>query len=74
MVTSEDESTLFARPWILHVDGSSNAVMGEAGIILTDLDQMVFEYALWFAFLASNNAAKYEALIIGLKLVKELGA
>ena len=33
---------------------------------------MVFEYALWFAFSASNNEVEYEALIIGLKIAKEL--
>ena len=29
-------------------------------------------YALWFGFKASNNEAEYEALIIGLKLVREI--
>ena len=35
---------------------------------------MMFEYALQFAFSASNNEAEYEALITGLTLAKELGA
>ena len=35
---------------------------------------MVFEYALWFTFSTSNNEAEYEALIIGLKLTKDLEA
>ena len=48
--------------------------MSGVGIILTDPDQMLFEYALQFAVSTSNNEAEYEALIIGLKLAKELGA
>ena len=60
--------------WILYVDGSSITSMSRADIILTTSDRMVVEYALWFAFPASNNEAEYEALITGLKLVKELEA
>ena len=55
------------------MDGSSTTSMSGAGIILTAPDEMMFEYALRFAFPASNNGAEYEALMIGLKLAKELG-
>ena len=48
--------------------------MSRAGIILTNPEQMMFKYALRFAFSASNNEAEYEALITGLTLAKELGA
>ena len=72
--TSKDEVILFSRPWILHMDGSSTTAMSRVGIILTNLDQIVFEYALRFAFLASNNEAEHEALITGLKLAKDLRA
>ena len=40
--------------------------------VLTCPDGEVIEYAFRFAFLASNNEAEYEALIISLKLAKEL--
>ena len=56
------------------MDGSSTIAMSGAGIILVDPDQMLFEYALWFAFSASNNEVEYEALITGLKLAERLGA
>ncbi|XP_024163785.1 uncharacterized protein LOC112170691 [Rosa chinensis] len=35
-------------------------------------DDQVYEYALKFAFKASNNAAEYEALIAGLQIAREL--
>ena len=44
--------------------------MSRAGIILTNLEQMMFEYALRFAFSTSNNEAEYEALVTGLVVVK----
>ena len=72
--TTEEEPALFNQPWILHVDGSVTSSISGAGIILTSPEQMMFEYALRFAFHASNNEAEYETLITGLSLAKELGA
>lgn len=42
-------------------------------MILTNLDGVVAEYALQFIFQASNNQAKYEALLAKLRIAKELG-
>lgn len=52
---------------ILHVDRASNSFSSEAGLILTNLERIIIEYALRFAFQASNNQAEYKEL-----LVKEL--
>ena len=41
-------------------------------IILISLEDVTLEYALQFSFSATNNEAEYEALIIVLKLAKEL--
>ena len=41
-------------------------------MILTNIDGMVTEYVPWFGFKASNNQAEYEALIVGLKIAKDL--
>ena len=41
-------------------------------LILTNIDEMVTEYALQFGFKASNNQIKYEALIVRLKITKDL--
>ena len=43
-----------------------------AGLILINLDEIIIEYVLWFEFSTINNGAKYEALIAGLKIAKEL--
>nr|GEW30859.1 reverse transcriptase domain-containing protein [Tanacetum cinerariifolium] len=49
--------------WILFTDGSSCANGFEARLILTNLEGAEFTYALRFRFEATNNEAKYEALI-----------
>ncbi|GAV80128.1 RVT_3 domain-containing protein [Cephalotus follicularis] len=58
--------------WSLHMDGSSSKQGSGAGIILTSPNGWVLEYALRFEFIATNNAAEYEALIFGLKLARHL--
>lgn len=57
--------------WELHVDWSSSIPRSVVGIILTILDGIVIEYALCFKFLISNKEAEYEALLVGICLVKE---
>nr|KYP38150.1 Uncharacterized protein Mb2253c family [Cajanus cajan] len=60
--------------WTLHVDGSSNSKGGGAGIILEGPNQVTLEQSLKFSFKATNNQAKYEALLAGLRLARDLGA
>ncbi|GAU47561.1 hypothetical protein TSUD_404080 [Trifolium subterraneum] len=61
-----------AQPWTLSVDGSSNLRGSGAGVVLEGPDGVLIEQSLRFAFKASNNQAKYEALIAGMKLAKEM--
>ena len=42
------------------------------GLILVNLEGIIVEYALCFKFSTMNNGAKYEALIAGLRIAKEL--
>ena len=58
--------------WKLSVDGASNAQGSGAGLILTSLEGIDIEYAPRFGFQASNNEAKYEAVIAGLNLAHSL--
>ncbi|KAM1519049.1 hypothetical protein ACFX1Z_021905 [Malus domestica] len=44
-----------------------------AGLVLTTPDKVAMEYVLRFKFKTSNNEAKYEALLAGLRLAKHLG-
>ena len=54
--------------WRLFVDGAANAQGSGAGLILTSPEGIDIEYALRFGFRASNNEAKYEAVIAELNL------
>ena len=54
--------------WKLSVDRAANAQGSGDGLILTSPDIVDIEYALRFGFQASNNEAKYEAVIAGLNL------
>ena len=59
--------------WLLSVDGSSNQQESGAGIVLEGPYGVLIEQAVRFAFKASNYQAKYEALIAGMLLAKEMG-
>jgi len=59
--------------WTLNVDGSSRKEGSGAGLILTAPDGCYFKCVLRFLFDASNNEAEYEALIVGLRLAKDIG-
>ncbi|GJX08836.1 reverse transcriptase domain-containing protein [Tanacetum coccineum] len=61
------------EPWILFTDGSSYTDGSGAGLILTNPEGMEFTYALRFRFDATNNEAKYEALITGLRIAEQMG-
>ncbi|GAV59946.1 RVT_3 domain-containing protein [Cephalotus follicularis] len=66
--TSEEEKGL----WKLSVDSSSCVSSSGAGLVLTSPDGWTIEYALSFGFKATNNEAEWEALIVGLTIVKHL--
>ncbi|GJW37298.1 reverse transcriptase domain-containing protein [Tanacetum coccineum] len=61
------------KPCILFTDGSSCTDGSGARLILTNLEGMEFTYALRFRFDATNNEAEYEALIVRLRIAKQMG-
>nr|GEV65689.1 reverse transcriptase domain-containing protein [Tanacetum cinerariifolium] len=69
-IETEEE---LSDPWTLFTDGSSCTDGSEAGRILTNPKGAKFTYALRFRFDATNNEAKYEALIAGLRIAKKMG-
>ncbi|XP_016165024.1 uncharacterized protein LOC107607607 [Arachis ipaensis] len=63
----DDEHT-----WELYVDGASNSEGSGAGVYLTDKSDLQVEQSIRFSFQTSNNQAKYEALLAGLRLAQSL--
>ncbi|GKU99702.1 hypothetical protein SLEP1_g12506 [Rubroshorea leprosula] len=58
--------------WVLYVDGAANIEGSGTRAVLVGPDDFKSEHALRFKFQTTNNVAKYEALIYGLKLTFEL--
>ncbi|KAL0319823.1 UNVERIFIED_CONTAM: hypothetical protein Sradi_5243800 [Sesamum radiatum] len=57
MTGTTQEEVPGARPWLLHVDGSSTAQESRADIILTPSQGDDMEFAVKFKFKTSNNEA-----------------
>ena len=62
------------RPWKVFVDGASNAMGAEVGIVIITPEGIRLEHSFRLGFKASNNEAEYEALLAGLRAVLHLGA
>ena len=56
------------------MDGASSAMGAGAGIVIITSKGIRLEHSFRLGFKASNNEAKYEALIAGLKTTFDLGA
>ncbi|XP_073136943.1 uncharacterized protein [Henckelia pumila] len=70
-VTQEERST---QTWMVYVDGSSTSIGSGAGIVVESPQGDKFQYVIKFLFPATNNEAKYEAFIMGIKLALSVGA
>ncbi|RDX92671.1 hypothetical protein CR513_25159, partial [Mucuna pruriens] len=73
-LTSEDPPADNKGEWYLSVDGSTNQARLGARVILEGPEGVLIEQSLHFDFRASNNQAKYEALLPGMRLVRDLEA
>ncbi|CAL2246400.1 unnamed protein product [Prunus armeniaca] len=60
-------------PWKLYFDGSKIDLASGAGIVLEDPLGIKHCYSFQLDFQCTNNIAEYEALIIGLEMLVELG-
>ena len=58
--------------WELYVDGSSSEQGVRAGVILISPEGHKIPYELRFGFKATNNEAEYEALLVGLRPMREV--
>jgi ribonuclease HI len=59
--------------WTLFIDGASSDSAAGSGLALTSHDKQQYTYALRSNFDASNNEAKYETMLAGLKIAKTMG-
>ncbi|XP_024200674.1 uncharacterized protein LOC112204019 [Rosa chinensis] len=67
------QATVSLQPWILFFDGSRTETLAGAGIVLENLAGDRFSYSFQLEFKCTNNQAEYEALIISLEVLPELG-
>ena len=59
--------------WEVYVDGASNQKGFGVGLVLISPEKVIIEKSLRLDFSATNNEAKYEALLIGMTMVQRLG-
>ena len=57
----------------MYFDGSLMKTGAGAGLLFISPLRVHMHYMIWLHFTASNNAAKYEALVNGLMIAIELG-
>ncbi|XP_024156245.1 uncharacterized protein LOC112164254 [Rosa chinensis] len=65
---------MYHEPWLLYFDGSSTSDSAGARIVIESPTGQKHQYAFKLDFNCTNNQAEYEALIIGLEVLEELGA
>ncbi|WCJ40055.1 RNase H family protein [Euphorbia peplus] len=58
--------------WTMYTDGASSSEGAGVGVYIKGPDVIRLSYAAKLAFAATNNAAEYEALVLGLKLLREI--
>ena len=62
------------QPWIIKFDGSSTEKSAEAGVLITSPERTKTTLNFNLDFECTNNQVEYEALIIGLQILQDIGA
>ena len=62
------------HPWRVFVDGASSAMRAGVEIVIITPERIRLEHSFRLRFRASNNEAEYEALLVGLRTVLNMGA
>ena len=60
--------------WKVFMDGASDALGVGARIVVITPEGIKLEHSFRLAFKNSNNETEYEALLVGLRVVSDLGA
>ena len=61
-----------AKCWTVYLDGSSVTGLGGISVIMVSLENDVLKYGVQLQFLATNNEAKYEAVLASFGVAKAL--
>ena len=59
-------------PWEVYVDGASNQKGSGVGLVLISPEKIIIKKSLRLDFSATNNEAKYEALLMGMAIVQRM--
>ena len=59
--------------WKVYVDGAANQKGSGVGLVLISPEKLTIEKLLRLGFSATNNEAKYEALLEGVRMVQRMG-
>ncbi|KAL0412323.1 UNVERIFIED_CONTAM: hypothetical protein Sradi_1434000 [Sesamum radiatum] len=73
MIGTTQEEVPGARPWLLHIDGSSTAQGNGADIMLTTPQGDDMEFAIKFEFKVSNNEAEYKVMVLYMRMAQDAG-
>jgi hypothetical protein len=68
---SEEEP---GKKWEVKIDGSSVKGAGGVGVVFKTPEGHLLKHSVRLQYPTTNNEAKYEALLTGLRIAKELGA
>ncbi|XP_058202642.1 uncharacterized protein LOC131317077 [Rhododendron vialii] len=69
-----DAMEVSVKPWKLLFDGSKTQEVSGCGVIIISPEGLKIELSFQFNFQCTNNQAEYEAVVIGLEILRELGA
>ena len=59
--------------WRVYVDGTANQRGFRLGLVLISPEKVIIEKSLRLGFLAINNEAEYNALLVGMAMVQKMG-
>ena len=58
--------------WRVYNYGVANQMGSRVGLVLVSPEKITIEKSLRLGFLATNNEAKYEALLVGMTIVQKM--
>ena len=59
--------------WKVYIDGTANHRGFGVGLVLTSLERITIEKSLKLGFLATNNKAEYETLLVRMTMIQKMG-